>query len=114
MGAWGTGIFDDDTACDFLSELAGSKQPLDLMKRVLKDAPGSEYLEYDAGQGVLVSSAVIDTILNGTRHGDDRGAARRLTRHVVAPGSQCLKIVMDKTWIGWRSRSAAVRGGEES
>jgi hypothetical protein len=71
MGAWGTGIFDDDTARDFLGELAGSKKPLDLMKRVLEDAPGSEYLEYDAGQSVLVSSAVIDTILSGTRHGDD-------------------------------------------
>ncbi len=80
MGAWGTGIFDDDTACDFLSELAGSKNPLDLMKRALEDAPGSEYLEYDAGQNVLVSSAVIDTILNGTRHGDDLAELDALVR----------------------------------
>jgi hypothetical protein len=37
----GGGIFDDDTARDFIGELAGSKKPLDMMKRVLEDAPGS-------------------------------------------------------------------------
>ena len=68
MGAWGTGIFDDDTAMDFFNELTDSKDPLKLMKSTLADARAAKYLEYDGGQSALVASAIIDTILNGTRH----------------------------------------------
>ena len=68
MGAWGTGIFDDDTAMDFLNELTDSKDPLKRMKSALEDARAAKYLEYDAGQSALVTSAIADTILNGTQH----------------------------------------------
>ena len=67
MGAWGTGIFDDDTALDFLNEVADSKNPLKIMKQALEQVRTAEYVEYDAGQGVLVTAAIADTILNGTR-----------------------------------------------
>jgi hypothetical protein len=46
MGAWGTGIFDDDTAMDFLNELTDSGNPLQLMKNALKEAQDAEYVEY--------------------------------------------------------------------
>jgi hypothetical protein len=68
MGAWGTGIFDDDTAMDFLNELTDSKEPLKIMKRALEDARAVGYLEYDAGQSALVTAAIIDAISNGTQH----------------------------------------------
>ena len=71
MGAWGTGIFDDDTAMDFLNELTDSKDPLKLMKSALEDARATKYLEYDGGQSALVASAITDAILNGTRHAVD-------------------------------------------
>jgi|KBSMisStandDraft_5_1062788.scaffolds.fasta_scaffold36765_6 hypothetical protein len=68
MGAWGTGIFDDDTAMDFLNELTDSKDPLKLMKSALQDARTAKYLEYDGGQSALVASAITDSILNETSH----------------------------------------------
>jgi hypothetical protein len=71
MGAWGVGLFDDDSALDFLEELAQAKDPLSLMNHSFKSAYASEYLEYDAAQSVLVSAAAIDTLLYGTQHGVD-------------------------------------------
>jgi hypothetical protein len=68
MGAWGIGIFDDDTAMDFLNELTDSKDPLKLMKSALEGARAAKYLEYDGGQGALVASAINYTLLNGTQH----------------------------------------------
>jgi hypothetical protein len=71
MGAWGVGLFDDDSALDFLEELTQSKDPLSLMNRSFASAAASEYLEYDSAQSVLVSAAAMDTLLNGTQHGVD-------------------------------------------
>ena len=71
MGAWGRGIFDDDTAMDFLNELTSAKDPVKVMKKTLEAARTAEYIEYDAGQGVLVTAAIADTILNGTQHATD-------------------------------------------
>jgi hypothetical protein len=71
MGAGGVGIFEDDAAMDFLAELNESKRPVPLMKAAFDEVPEAEYVEYDAGQRVLVSAALIDTILNGTRHAAD-------------------------------------------
>jgi hypothetical protein len=71
MGAWGVGLFDDDSALDFLEELTQAKDPLGLMNQSFTSATASEYLEYDSAQSVLVSAAAIDTLLNGTQHSDD-------------------------------------------
>jgi hypothetical protein len=68
MGAWGVGIFEDDTAMDFLNALTDSDNPLKLMKSALEDARAAKYLEYDGGQNALVASAITDAILNGTKH----------------------------------------------
>jgi hypothetical protein len=71
MGAWGIGLFEDDSALDFLEELAEAKDPLSLMNHSFTSAAATEYLEYDLAQSVLVSAAAIDTLLNGTQHGVD-------------------------------------------
>ena len=71
MGAWGVGLFDDDSALDFLGELTEAKDPLNLMRRSFESAAASEYLEYDPAQSVLVSAAAMDTLLYGTQHADD-------------------------------------------
>jgi Domain of unknown function (DUF4259) len=70
MGAWGIGVFDDDSALDFLGELTEAKDPLDLMNHSFVSAAASKYLEYDSAHSVLVSAAAIDTLLNGTQHSD--------------------------------------------
>jgi hypothetical protein len=71
MGAWGIGVFDDDSALDFLGELTEAKDPLSLMNHSFASAAASKYLEYDSAHSVLVSAAAIDALLNGTQHRDD-------------------------------------------
>jgi Domain of unknown function (DUF4259) len=71
MGAWGTAVFSDDSALDSLEALVAAKSPRDYMREAFNAALASKYLEYDAAHAVLVSAAVMDTILNGTSHADD-------------------------------------------
>lgn len=67
MGAWDTGIFDDDTAYDVLTSLALAA-PLEQMVEWFAAVQDDDYLEYTDGQCVLVSAAVIDAALNGTAY----------------------------------------------
>ncbi len=64
MGAWGTGILQDDTALDFLEELRADEDPMAMIREALEAAEGASYLEYDAGQSALVAAAVVDAVLN--------------------------------------------------
>lgn len=65
MGAWDTGIFDDDTALDVLASLALA-DPMEQINEWYDNVQDTDYLEYTDGQCVLVSGAVIDAALNGT------------------------------------------------
>ncbi len=65
MGAWDTGIFDDDTAIDVLASLSLA-DPLEQINEWFANVADSDYLEYTDGQCILVSSAIIDAALNGT------------------------------------------------
>lgn len=67
MGAWDTGIFDDDTAYDVLASLALAA-PLEQIIEWFDAVHDVDYLEYTDGQCVLVSAAVIDAALNGTAY----------------------------------------------
>jgi len=69
MGAWGMGIFDDDTSCDLIDEAMESDAKSFVEKVV--NHKGSDYLEYYECQEVLVSGAILDAILNATKYGDD-------------------------------------------
>jgi len=66
MGAWGTGIFQDDTALDFAVELQEEDEPFDRMQVAFDEAASAEYLEYDAAQAALVGAAVLDAVLSGS------------------------------------------------
>lgn len=65
MGAWDTGIFDDDTAYDVLASLSLA-DPLEQINEWSETVADSDYLEYTDCQCLLVSAAVIDAALNGT------------------------------------------------
>ena len=68
MGAWGMGVFDDDTSCDLIDEaMEGEVASLIENASAHKD---SDYLEYEECHEVLVSGAILDSILNGTKYGD--------------------------------------------
>lgn len=64
MGAWGYGVFDDDTAYDALEDLKASSEIIADLERYFDEVIQAEYVGYDEGQYALVSAAVIDSIVN--------------------------------------------------
>jgi hypothetical protein len=68
MGTWGTGIFEDDSACDFVDDIMADADPLSTIEDKLLRAAESEYLEADLGTEAVVSAALIDVLLNGTHY----------------------------------------------
>ncbi|ABD81096.1 DUF4259 domain-containing protein [Saccharophagus degradans] len=66
MGAWGMGVFDDDTSCDLLYDAMDTDAGTFIAKAVgHKD---SDYLEYDDCHEVIVSGAILDSLLVGTKY----------------------------------------------
>ncbi|MBS0376737.1 MAG: DUF4259 domain-containing protein [Proteobacteria bacterium] len=70
MGAWGSGLFDDDTALDAVDELVASDAPAPFLRDALEAATRAPYLEYAEAQRCIVSAAAIDILVNGTSYGD--------------------------------------------
>ena len=66
MGAWDYGIFDDDTAYDFIEEFKLSKNKFETMRSAFRIAQNADYVEYDECHAVTVYSAIMDSILNHT------------------------------------------------
>ena len=64
MGAWGTGIFEDDSTLDWFADLEDARKPLSFLAECL-DITGIDYLEYDNCAGVLGAAAIIDGLLHG-------------------------------------------------
>ena len=54
MGAWGYGVFDDDTACDFVIDLFESDDVAGYCEKEFDSVIGLGYIEYDAGIAVSV------------------------------------------------------------
>lgn len=71
MGAWGTGIFDNDTACDWAYELE-EVEDLSLIEQTLDRVldTGSEYLEAPEAEEALAAADVIARLQGnwGTRN----------------------------------------------
>ncbi|ONG41054.1 hypothetical protein BKE30_06415 [Alkanindiges hydrocarboniclasticus] len=65
MGAWGTGIFEDDTALDAMEEAMDSTVQ-DFLQQVLMTADDEEYLEYDRAHQIIIAGVILDYLLNGT------------------------------------------------
>ena len=62
MGAWGAGIFDNDSACDWVYDfLEGG---LDVVRETLDEALAEDdYLDVDVGAPVLAAAAVVARLL---------------------------------------------------
>lgn len=60
MGTWGTGIFDNDSACDWAQDLAESSD-LSVIEAALDGVleAGSEYLEVDEATEALAAAEAI-------------------------------------------------------
>lgn len=68
MGAWGTGIFDDDTSCDIIYEVM--KGNVNELFEKVSEYKDSEYLEYEECYEILVSGAILEANINGTKYQD--------------------------------------------
>lgn len=66
MGAWDTGIFDDDTAYDVLYTLAAAENPRAQIIEWFDTTSDTDYFIYGDCHCMLVSGAMIDAALNGT------------------------------------------------
>ncbi len=69
MGAWSWGIFDDDTAYDFVEEIKAD--PLRFFRTSFRQAIEADRLDHDTCHAVTVSAAYIDNLLNGTTYRTD-------------------------------------------
>ena len=68
MGAWGYGIFDDDSAYDVMEELQQCDDVAAYLEKTFVNGVSAEYLEFDEGIAVSVCGAVFDSILHGTSY----------------------------------------------
>jgi hypothetical protein len=66
MGAWGCGIFEDDSVLDSFDELMES-DPITYLSAALNKADDG-YIDYENGAAIILSAAVIDSLLSGTNH----------------------------------------------
>ncbi len=87
VGAWQTGIFENDAAMDYLSSLARVNAEHGLLAAV--DIPDGEYIEEDVGIHALVAAAIIAALKDGTV---DRlpSPARQVTSRITTPLSSQL------------------------
>lgn len=67
MGAWDTGVFDNDGAGDFHAELlsAGPSARADVLRSAF-ELPCDGYVEVDEGQRALAAAAVVSAARAGT------------------------------------------------
>jgi hypothetical protein len=65
MGAWGTGIFDNDGAADWaiLFDDTEMADRLGFITRTLERGTASGYLEIDDGEAVLAAAAVVASLV---------------------------------------------------
>lgn len=73
MGAWDTGIFDDDAALDMIEAYQDINDPTLLFTTAFELAIGAEFLHYDECHSVTVAAACIDSLRNGTTYNLETG-----------------------------------------
>ncbi len=66
MGAWGVGIFDDDTSCDFIDK-AMDTGAVALIEEAM-EVDMDRYIDFEDAHKIIVSAALIDTVVNATDH----------------------------------------------
>lgn len=84
MGAWGTGTFEDDIACDWLEDLYDS-DPVAFFRHCLDLSDQPEGLSHVAAIGVLCTSEMIEGVLCQPRPGLPTAAARWIDNHRMLP-----------------------------
>ena len=64
MGAWGMGVFDDDTSCEVIEDAMDENVPVsDLVKKALSSSE-EEYIEYTECHEIIVAAAMTNALIN--------------------------------------------------
>jgi len=64
MGAWGMGVFDDDTSCEVIEDAMDESVPVsDLVKKALSSSE-EEYIEYTECHEIIVAAAMANALIN--------------------------------------------------
>ncbi len=68
MGAWDTGVFDDDTSCDIIEKVIQSDIPLSKLVKKAILISGQEQLNTKHCHLIIVAAAMTNTLLNGVKY----------------------------------------------
>lgn len=80
MGAWGMGIFDDDTSCDIIEDAIENGATIETLVEKAVSIDGSAYIEYEDCHQIIVSAAMVDSLLNDVNHSNSEEARDWLSR----------------------------------
>lgn len=68
MGAWGTGLFEDDTACDLLYQVMETEVRTFILSVIEIEVDHDDWLgDRDASQ-YIVAGAILDTLIHGNSY----------------------------------------------
>jgi hypothetical protein len=71
MGAWGTGVLENDGAWDLLNELEGSPSIARLLEALRAAADGDDYLDREGGEEVHAAAEIVAAALGRPLDGVD-------------------------------------------
>ena len=64
MGAWGMGVFDDDTSCEIMEDAIDEGTSIEALIGKALGASNSEYIEYTECHEIIVAGAMTNALLN--------------------------------------------------
>jgi len=64
MGAWGMGVFDDDTSCEIMENAIDEGTSIEAIIGKALSASNSEYIEYTECHEIIVAGAMSNALLN--------------------------------------------------
>ncbi|WP_420590067.1 DUF4259 domain-containing protein [Bacterioplanoides sp.] len=64
MGAWGMGVFDDDTSCEIIEDaMEDGTSAVQLVEQALSSSE-NEYIEYTECHEIIVAAAITNALVN--------------------------------------------------
>ncbi len=65
MGAWGMGVFDDDTSCEIMEDAIDEGASIEALINKALASSTSEYIEYTECHEIIVAAAMSNALIHG-------------------------------------------------
>ena len=65
MGAWGMGVFDDDTSCEIMEDAIDEGTSIEALIRKALSSSKADYIEYTECHEIIVAAAMTNALVNG-------------------------------------------------